>query len=127
MERMRLRCRAHNLYAAECTFGAGFMSEKRREAQLAPGRARARARAAAQEPSAAAERERARSTAVESSSERDVIPWLRQLGFRADEARRAAVQCESIPEASLEERVRFALSLLAPPRRHVANHLGTAT
>src|SRR5206468_4997644 len=44
VQRMRLRCRAHNQYAAECTFGAGFMSEKRREAQLAPGRVEARAR-----------------------------------------------------------------------------------
>ncbi|HET9653164.1 MAG TPA: hypothetical protein VFP36_13275 [Usitatibacter sp.] len=26
---LRLRCRAHNQYTAECTFGAGFMNEKR--------------------------------------------------------------------------------------------------
>ncbi|HEY6865810.1 MAG TPA: HNH endonuclease, partial [Candidatus Eisenbacteria bacterium] len=26
---IRLRCRAHNQYAAECAFGAGFMREKR--------------------------------------------------------------------------------------------------
>ncbi len=86
------------------------MSQKRREAQHAPGRIEARA--AAVELPASIE------------PERDVIPWLRQLGFRADEARRAAAVCENIPEASLEERVRFALSLLAPPCRHVANHLG---
>jgi hypothetical protein len=30
---IRLRCRAHNQYAAECTFGAGFMREKREAAQ----------------------------------------------------------------------------------------------
>src|SRR6266540_6214915 len=109
VERMRLRCRAHNQYAAECTFGAGFMSEKRREAQLAPRRVEARA--AAVELPASIE------------PERDVIPWLRQLGFRADEARRAAAQCESIPEASLEQRVRLALSFLQPPHRRVdASH-----
>jgi 5-methylcytosine-specific restriction endonuclease McrA len=28
-DRMRLRCRAHNQYDAECTYGAGFMREKR--------------------------------------------------------------------------------------------------
>ncbi len=115
VERMRLRCRAHNQYAAECTFGAGFMSQKRREAQLAPGRVEARARAAAVAPSASIE------------PERDVIPWLRQLGFRADEARRAAAQCESIPEASLEQRVRLALSFLQPPHRRVDASHATAT
>jgi len=44
----------------------------------------------------------------------DVIPWLRRLGFRADEARRAATLCETIPEAPLEERVRVALSYFRP-------------
>ncbi len=105
VERMRLLCRAHNEYAAECTFGTAFMSHKRQEAQAA----------------------RARAAAAEKSKERDVIPWLRQLGFRADEARHAAAQCESIPEASLEERVRLALSLLGPPCRRVENHQETAT
>ena len=50
---------------------------------------------------------RAQSTAREKAEE--VIPWLRALGFRADEARRAAARCEAIPEAPLEERVRLAL------------------
>jgi len=30
---LRLRCRAHNQYEAECTFGAGFMREKRESAR----------------------------------------------------------------------------------------------
>jgi len=80
---MRLRCRAHNQYQAEQSFGADFMREQRAAAQAA-----ARARAAAAE----------------------VIPWLRQLGFRADEAQRAAKRCEDMPDAPLEERVRAALS-----------------
>src|SRR6266850_3947840 len=33
VEGMRLRCRAHNQYEAERTFGAGFMRQKRREAR----------------------------------------------------------------------------------------------
>jgi len=49
-----------------------------------------------------------------------VIPWLRRLGARPADARRAAQLCESMPEASLEEQVRYALSLLAPPHRKVA-------
>jgi hypothetical protein len=92
--RMRLRCRAHNQYAAECTFGTAFMSNKRREAQRA---------AAAREE--------------EQRQERDVVPWLRRLGFSTNEARRAAAECESIPDASLEERLRLALSCLRPPHR----------
>jgi hypothetical protein len=44
---MRLLCRAHNQYAAECTFGSGFMSEKRAEARK---HARAPAAAAAPPP-----------------------------------------------------------------------------
>jgi len=39
-----------------------------------------------------------------------VVPWLRALGFSAAEARRAAERCEHVPDASLEERVRAALS-----------------
>ena len=41
-ERITLKCRAHNQYAAECTFGTEFMCHKREEAR----RARAEARAA---------------------------------------------------------------------------------
>jgi 5-methylcytosine-specific restriction endonuclease McrA len=39
VEGMRLRCRAHNQYEAERTFGAGFMSRKRHEARRAAERA----------------------------------------------------------------------------------------
>ena len=66
----------------------------------------------------------ARAAEEEREEERDVVPWLRQLGFRADEARRAAAHCETIPDASLEERVRLALSCLGPPHRRVMKGLG---
>lgn len=97
VEGMRLRCRAHNQYGAECAFGATFMDDKRREARRA---AAARARAAA--------REQAQEQAQE------VIPFLRRLGFSAEESRQAAALCEAIPDASLEERVRRALSYFHP-------------
>ncbi|MBI3538683.1 MAG: hypothetical protein HY076_00200 [Candidatus Eisenbacteria bacterium] len=58
---------------------------------------------------------------------RDVTPWLRGLGFRADEARRAAAACAAIPDASLEERVRFALLQLMPPHRRIEYHPATVT
>ena len=34
-DNVRLLCRAHNQYAAECTYGAEFMEAKRQEAQFA--------------------------------------------------------------------------------------------
>jgi hypothetical protein len=95
---MRLRCRAHNQYAAEETFGAAFMRHKRHEAK----------RAAQSRAGTAAATERAKERASE------VIPWLRSLGFRADEARRAAERCQTVPDAPLEERVRVALSFFGP-------------
>jgi RuvA, C-terminal domain len=118
-DRMRLLCRAHNQYAAECKFGAEFMNHKRQEARCAAAKKReAMVRAASNSCSAAEKRateaRAAAQTAVERAGERDVIPWLRHLGFRADEARRAAARCEAIPDASLEERVRLALSFLSP-------------
>lgn len=56
----------------------------------------------------------------------EVIAPLRTLGFRVDEARQAAALCEGIPEASLEERVRRALTYFHPPRACEAASLGSA-
>ena len=48
IENIRLRCRGHNQYEAERTFGAGFMEEKRAEARARAGaRKQAKARTAA--------------------------------------------------------------------------------
>ena len=95
VENIRLRCRAHNQYVAERVFGEEFMNEKREAAKT-------RAQAAKQDP------------------EKDVVPWLRRLGFRVDEARQAAAHCESMAHATLEDRVRAALAYLRPgtPSRH---------
>jgi 5-methylcytosine-specific restriction endonuclease McrA len=92
VEGIRLRCRAHNQYQAERTFGAGFMSAKREQATREAAEARARA------------------VAVEHC--RDVQAGLRELGFRADEARRAAEFSATLADATLEERMRAALKLL---------------
>jgi len=79
---------------AERAFGAGFMKEKRARA-----RAAARGRVAEGVPA----------TKVNPAVE-EVIPWLRQLGWRADESRIAAAACAAILDAPLEERVRVALA-----------------
>ena len=106
---VRIRCRAHNQYAAEKTFGVAFMNHKREEARRrAAKRATALARTA---PAAAAHR---------LEYESDVSPWLRALGFRGDQIRRAAEHCQAIPDAPIEERVRCALSYLGGPGRRVA-------
>jgi 5-methylcytosine-specific restriction endonuclease McrA len=126
-DRTRLLCRAHNQYAAECTFGRGFMHEKRQEARrqtLARKEAHAqkqaqalgRARVQTREQECARDREvqakaRAQTAATAAS---DVIPVLRELRFSAEEARRGAALCAHMPDAPLEERVRVALRGLAP-------------
>jgi hypothetical protein len=123
---IRLRCREHNQYSAERAFGAEFMRRKRHEARSARGHMRERATTIESTPArTAAEAQRAQEQipmkhARERDAERDVIPWLRALGFRADEARRAAVACEVLHDTSLEERVRLALSFLRPPHRSLA-------
>jgi 5-methylcytosine-specific restriction endonuclease McrA len=102
-DNLRLRCRAHNQYAAERTFGHEFMRAKREQSRASAARAKARARADADA--------RARE---EAASERDVIPWLRELGYNAGRARKGADACAHIPEAPLEERLKVALRALAP-------------
>ncbi len=112
--RMRLRCRAHNQCEAERVFGAGFMSRKRSEARLAaaPARARVSARARADAGEQAAEEQAAREQAAREQA-RSVLAGLRNLGCRAEEARRAVAFTETLQSATLEERMRGALQFLS--------------
>jgi 5-methylcytosine-specific restriction endonuclease McrA len=86
---LRLRCRAHNQFTAEQAFGRDFMNAKRE------GSAKA----------------------VLPEHVAEVVPWLRSVGFKADEARRLAECCEGMPDAPLEARVRHALKCSASSRR----------
>ena len=132
VDQLRIRCRAHNHYTAEITFGKGFMDHKRRQARERAVAARARKRPAASTSSPAPERVEARASAngvpptahtestanghpaVPAPDDRDVTPWLRGLGVPAGEARRMAEICErTMPDASLEERLKRALAYLA--------------
>src|SRR5205823_1738618 len=119
---IRLRCRAHNLYAAECTFGAEFMRGKREEAQRQAAEAKSQRQSAARDAARVAAEARARAKAEEMATaaaaaatarEKDVIPWLRQLGYGPALARRGAESCAHLPDASLEERVKVACRSLA--------------
>lgn len=104
LENIRLLCRAHNQYQAGRTFGSEFMRSKREDAR----------RAAAERRQAPAQ-ERARQIAQEQTD--DIVKGLRNLGFRADDARRAAESSASLPNASLETRMRAALSYFRPRAR----------
>lgn len=86
VDRMRLRCRAHNQHEAERLFGAGFMNRKREAAKRV--------------------RDEARTREIESC--------LRGLGCRAEEARRAAARASLLEGATLEDSIREALRMLAP-------------
>ena len=92
VENLRLRCRAHNQYEAERTFGTEFMQNKRESRRSEP---QPKARLPEPQMSAAAA---------------EVIPWLRGLGFKIAEANAAAALCESMECEPLEKRVRVALS-----------------
>jgi 5-methylcytosine-specific restriction endonuclease McrA len=102
VEGLRLRCRAHNQFEAERSFGVEFMSRKRVEARMVAEKRRA-ARLAM---------ERARGRAAAQEQSRDVQAGLRSLGCRADEARRAAEFTETLQGATLEGRMRAALEFL---------------
>ena len=109
VDQVQLLCRAHNQYEAECDFGAGFMAMKRETARTAAAEKRAQ-----REAERAAEAERAK---IEKDPDRSVVPWLRHMGCRLEEAREAAACCESLPPAtSLEDKIRAALRFLAARR-----------
>jgi len=117
VENLRLRCRAHNQYEAERTFGAGFMHQKRERARKAAdrrGQMPATPVAAPAAPPVPAKRPAPLAEPPSEQEATDIIPCLRQLGFRVEEARQAAAYCESMKGTSLEARVRAALSFLAP-------------
>jgi 5-methylcytosine-specific restriction endonuclease McrA len=119
VDRIRLRCRAHNQYEAERSFGVGFMNRKRHEARLQAGAARvpaAKARARAGPATAPA--------ADDIVLARDVAAGLRNLGCRADEARRAAAFTGTLGSATLEERMRVALRFLGSPMRRASSPPG---
>ena len=93
---VRLLCRTHNQLEAERTYGAAFVQTKRDQSALEATKKRTE----------------------------EVIPWLVALKCTAAEARRAAEKSAAIPDATLEQRVRFAVSQLGPrPQPPRISHL----
>ena len=77
-DRMRLRCRAHNQFEAERTFGTEFMQRKREDARRVAAERRAAVERAAAAKRAAAER----AAAAQRAAELDVVPCTK-LGSSA--------------------------------------------
>jgi len=97
---IRLRCRAHNQYEAERTFGVGFMRARRAEA---------RERAARRRDHPEARRAAPRPDTRQAARRDDIALALRTLGFRADEIRRGLEHAGPFEGASPEARLRAAL------------------
>ena len=110
---LRIRCRVHNQYEAECTFSAEFMRGKREQAREEAARAKADAQAKAQAETKANAEAKARA-AAEAASQAEVIPWLRALGCNTETAKRAAERCAGMVGAALERRVFVACQGLGP-------------
>jgi len=105
---IRLRCRAHNQYEAERIFGAAFMERKLSEARLAAA-GRGVARQAAESQAGGVEPQ---PHAKHHEQMLDLLAALRTLGLKRDEAIRAAEATGSIPDSTLEDRMRAALEFL---------------
>lgn len=117
---LRLRCRAHNQFAADQMFGAGFMQRKRSERVAKLSRTHAnvsdRSKQLVPEPVISTVPEHLPSQPDARASQAEVIPYLLALGFRKDEAQRGAAMCDELAESSLETRVRHALTGLSRAR-----------
>jgi hypothetical protein len=96
VENLRMRCRGHNQFEAECTFGPAFMKEKVAAAQAG------------------------RAAATRKPFDGDVVRCLRRLGLHVDEAQEAAANSGASPDERLEERVRAALQWLGRMRQRLA-------
>jgi hypothetical protein len=107
---LRLRCRAHNQYAAEQMFGKQFMANKRAEAKAAAEKRRAE--------------KAARKAAEEALDQDELMPCLRNLGFTIAEARFALEKCGPLGE--LEARLRRCLAVMLPPHHRRVSPAGAA-
>jgi len=69
----------------------------------------------------------ARARAAAREQAQDVMAGLRGLGVRGDEARRAAALSATLPDATLEERMRAALKFICPKTVRIGTSVAVAT
>jgi 5-methylcytosine-specific restriction endonuclease McrA len=109
VENLRLLCRPHNRHAAERVFGKEHVRAQREEAKR---------RRAAERFHKQADRERVAKRKAEIERQREELGHaFHNLGYRGAEIERALGCCATRPEASLEERIRYAVSFMAPKAR----------
>ena len=106
---LRLLCRAHNQLVAEQVFGTEQVQAQREGAKR---------RRAAERFHKQADRERVARRKAEIERQREELGQaFRGLGWRGDKLERALGCCATRPEAPIEERIRYALSFMAPNAR----------
>jgi hypothetical protein len=109
VENLRLLCRPHNRHAAERAFGKEHVQARREDAQR---------RRAAERFHKQANRERVAKRKAEIERQREELSVAFQnLGWHGDKLERALGCCATRPEAPLEERIKYALSFMAPQVR----------
>lgn len=111
-DNLRLLCRPHNQFEAERVFGKDHVAHKREIAQRERARAKAATSAARAKAREAAKAQVKAQKAAKQERSGDVISALRGLGFTVAEANRGAELTDAMPGASLEARVRLALTEL---------------
>ena len=124
---MRLRCRAHNQYEAERTFGAGFMERKRDEARRAAAERKVAAAHAAPRTPATEVCTMPAGSACESATaqhdvDQDLLRCLKGLGVRVDQARMALEHSRESGESAIEQRLHAALKFVGARGRTYALH-----
>src|SRR6185436_17181316 len=109
VENLRLLCRPHNRHAAEREFGRDHMKTRRETAQ----RHRAAERFHKQ-----LDRERVEKRKAEIERQREELGVAFEgLGWHGAKLERALACCATRPEAPIEDRIRYALSFMAPNAR----------
>ena len=120
LENLRLVCRSHNQHLAERELGADFMERKRGAAkshrEFERGRARASSGARAETAATLARASAAPEAHRDPLGRRraEIVPFLTGLGYTPAHAQRGAAMCDGMAEATLDERVRFAIARLGP-------------
>jgi len=120
LDNLRLLCPGHNQYEADRILGAGFMAQKRasgREVdEVRSPDVNAPSQTQVPEPVFSTTPEHVAAQEANRAQRDEIVPYLRRLGFRVEQARWAATMCDPLVGQTLETRVKFALQQLGRAR-----------
>jgi len=116
VENLRLRCRGHNQYEAEQTFGAGFMARKRAEAREQKRDVSEQSPTLVPEPALVTITEQAAAEEAIRAQHEEIVPYLRHLGCKVGQVERGAAMCDHRSGEPLAVRVKFAIQQLGRAR-----------